>query len=40
MRQAIGRLHYETPSRILPDYTIIQRPDCVVRCNEQTALYT
>ena len=29
---------YEVASRILPDHTIIQRPDCARRCEEQTAL--
>jgi hypothetical protein len=24
-------------SRILPDHTIIQRPDCALQCNGQTA---
>ncbi len=28
---------YEMPSRDLSDHTIIQRPDCLFRCNEQTA---
>src|SRR5438046_8383374 len=31
---------YQSHARILPDNTIIHRPDCVVRCNEQTALCT
>jgi hypothetical protein len=40
VREAIQRQRYKTSSRILPDHTIIHRPDCVVRCNEQTALCT
>ena len=40
VREAIRRQRYKTSSRVLPDHTIIQRPDCVVRCNEQTALCT
>jgi hypothetical protein len=37
VREAIQRQRYKTSSRILPDHTIIHRPDCVIRCNEQTA---
>ena len=40
MREAIRRQRYKTSSRVLPDHTIIHRPDCVVRCNAQTALCT
>ncbi len=37
-REAIRLQRHKAPSRILPDHTIIHRPDCVVRCNGQTAL--
>ena len=40
MREAIRLQRHKAPSRILPDHTIIHRPDCVVRCNGQTALCT
>src|SRR5436190_5113609 len=30
VREAIRLQRYKTPSRVLPDHTIIQRPDCVV----------
>jgi hypothetical protein len=35
--EAIRRRRYKTSSRVLPDHTIIHRPDCARRCNEQTA---
>lgn len=35
--EAIRRQRYRTSSRVLPDHTIIHRPDCVIRCNEQNA---
>lgn len=31
---------YRMTSRILPDNTISRRPDCALRCNEQTAFCT
>lgn len=34
------RVMQKTPRKILPDHTIIHRPDCVIRCNGQTALCT
>lgn len=40
VREAIRRQRYKTSSKVLPDHTIIHRPDCVIRCNEQTALRT
>ena len=40
MREAIRRQRYKTSSRVLPDHTIIHRPDCVIRCNAHTALCT
>jgi hypothetical protein len=30
VREAIRLQGYKTPSRVLPDHTIIHRPDCVV----------
>ncbi len=40
MREAVRRQRYKASSRVLPYHTIIHRPDCVIRCNEQTALCT
>ena len=37
VREAIRLQRYKGPSRILPDPTVIHRPDCARRCNEQTA---
>jgi hypothetical protein len=37
VRKAIRLQRYKGPSRILPDHTVIHRPDCARRCNEQTA---